>query len=213
MVFQLYGCQRVILRCDKITFCHKRFHYITLNRRQFDNLHDILNEMDNIKLKSYPLGSHLWLYRHHDSFCLTSHYAYFLFHYKSWQRYKRHVHHRIRHILRDDRYKRATRDQYDADDEGEYAPQPRRPTSQTRRQTVSRPPRDVITAPQQWTKRTTISSRNDTNTRSNPPARGREDAMRDSQTTSSPLRDSYDDIEYGNFNSDEEPVLTENCEE
>lgn len=206
MKFELSGQQRVLLRRNNVIFCHKHFQFITMNVRQFENFNDMMKEMTMLRLKRYPLGGQLWLHREHDSFRLTSPDTYFLFYPRSWQRYKIHVHRRIYNILR--QHERAQGDQYDAHNESEFKPRPRRLTSYSRRQALSRSTRDVTTTYEQRQERAAISKGYDSNPRSHLQSRSREDADRDSSVAMSTNGDSVSDIEHGSGESINEPLLS-----
>ena len=205
MKFNLYGRQRVLVHCNKITFCHRHFHFITLTRRQFDNLNDMIRDRNKIHIKSYPLGNRLWIYREKDSFCFSSHDAYFLFYQQSWKRYIRQIHPRICQILR--RHGRAERYQYIANDEVELIPRPRKFTSYTRRQTFPRSSRNAIATSEQWQECATVSRGNDTNPRRHRLGRSGEDATRDPPSPMSVDNDTINDFEHGGDYSIDEPEL------
>lgn len=203
MKFNLCGRQRVLLRHNKITFCHRHFRFIILNLRQFHNLHDMIRDRKNLRIRSYPLGDNLWIYQEKDSFCLTTPDAYFLFHRQSWHRYIRQVHPRIRHILR--RHGGASNYECDADDEAEDRPQPRRLAHYSRRQTLSRSSRNAIAEAKQWQKRPTLSRWDPSNHRRPLLSRGGEDATGDSAQTMSVDGDTASDFEHGSDYSITEP--------
>ena len=177
-----------------------------MNQRQFLNLHDMIRERKKIRIRSYPLGDRLWIYREKDSFCLTSFDAYFLFNRQSWHRYISHVHPRIHQILR--RHGGAADSECDADDEAEDTPQPRRLAHYSRRQTLSWPPRNAAAETEQWQKRTGVSRRHHSNTRCHLVARSREDAPGDSTDPMSINGDAASDIEHGSDYSIIEPEST-----
>ena len=207
MEFSLCGRQRILLHRGKIIFCHKHFHCITMNERQFENFHDMLCEMNLLKLRAYPLGENLWIYRRYDSFCLTTHHGFFLFYVESWEKYKKRTHHHIRHIQQ--RHGWLESDQYDADNESGSAPQPRSFTSRSRRKTFSRETRNATASSQQRKKRSIISPRNDTNPWRYPRERSRDDATRDSPPPSPNNSNTASDIEYGSNDTNKGPILTE----
>ena len=209
MKLNLCRRQRVLLRGDMITFCHRHFNLITLNRRQFDNLHDMIRDRQKISLQSYPLGGGVWIERKRDSYCITSCDVYFLFYPQSWRRYIRQIHRRIRHILH--HHGRYHRDQYDADVESEFSPEPRRLAKDPWWKTLPRSPRNATPSIEQRQKRATLSPRNHSNSRLHQRTRCREDATRDSPSPMSVDQDSFSDKEYGSDCSISEPESTQHC--
>ena len=79
------------------TFC--AFH---LKPYQFENLNDIIQHLELYRLKAYPLGANVWIYKDNKDVQLVNHNTdrYFLFYPSSWHTYKRHVHRRLLTLLR-----------------------------------------------------------------------------------------------------------------
>ena len=207
MKFPLYYPQYVLFRHNRISFCHTLYHRVILTSRQFENLNDVIDKVEMLKLKAYPLGDGLWLRREHDTLCLTAKHVYFVFHYWSWQQYKSNVHPAIYHQLHHGEREARKRN---ADNECPYLSKSRSAASTARRKAVSRTARNAFTTDEQWQKRSTVSARHSTIPRSHVSSRSAENERRTSSTASNFNSASTSNFESSDECSIEEGELSEN---
>ena len=167
---------------------------VSLNWRQFLNLHDAINDLTLFKgLKRFPLGGKLWLcyYNPIIRLQLQGLNCYFQFYRQSWEEYINNVHYQIRSFLRDG-WSKHDDYQHHATNASELSSKPRR-HSQTacRYKTLSRPSRNVTYENEQREKCSTLSEGDNSNIRSNFSFRRAVDEVR-----------AVDEIEDGEFSND-----------
>ena len=145
----------ILVQGHSVRFCH-RHRAVTLSRRQYRNLHDVIRHPQYYKLRSIPLGQGIWLQQKPFVKIDT-----IIFTYAQWLRYKREVHPQIMSFLHHARSR--THDQYHARNVGRRAHTPsRRPRSICAKQTLSPSPTHVGGENQQWTQGTTLPLRQTT---------------------------------------------------
>ena len=164
-----------------LTFRHRTktgvHHKITLNKEQILNLNDIFIWYDYKDLTlSAQLGGHLWLICEDGYLQLKDYNSGRYFNFATPKKYIKHVHPQIMTLLYhgvDDK-----RDQHHAHSEARHANSSRRVSSFDSLKTLRRETRDAPCPYEQRKKRTTLSSRNYTNSRSRFRPRGSRHAKR-----------------------------------
>ena len=152
--------QHIIIKRQRVHYCHNDLHGAVLNRHQFANLHDIIHTPLN--LKSYPLGGGAWLLQHARQHTIQTRYGFFVFYFKSWKKYIKQVHWRIRNILHNGKRERC---EYDANNEGYNSNRSRRLTSRAWRKTTSGTTRNACDAYVRRKKYSNVSEWNNSNPR------------------------------------------------
>ena len=170
MIVTLHPRQRVSAG-SRIRFQHltdsRRIVEVILNERQFQNLNDLINNLDKYQsLKYFPLGSGLYIYRCGRikkiiDYC--SH-TFFWFYEKAWHYYVDHVHDTLYSSLR---FEKAHCHQSDAQHESRPKHRSRRNSSnlQRRHKTLSRSPRNACHENEKRSKHTNVSRRSGTDSR------------------------------------------------
>ena len=146
MIVTLHRKQRVVLSGVHIHFQHRsssgQKYEVVLNRRQFDNLNDILlNLYEYRQLRFSPLGGGVWLFRKGPTKKIIDNHnsTFFHFHPKSWHSYITNFHHILYTALRHGNSESYQRNAlHDSRPTHRY----RRSASHVPRQTLSRSPRD-----------------------------------------------------------------------
>ena len=160
MPFQLIHPQFITLRKDCVYYHHDDRHGVVLSRAQFANLDDVL--YSSLHLMSYPLGDGAYLTWCEGEMRLQTQRGFFTFYRKSWSKYKRHVHKRIRFILY---HGERTSGELHANDEVLYANGSEASTSTPRWYPAHRSARNARIPNGRWKKHASVSQRYRTNPR------------------------------------------------
>ena len=198
--------QYVRCRLHTVTYCeitYNKVYTVTLNRHQFDQLHDVI--LHDIQSDEIPLGGRAWLLEG-DTLHIDGQSYEFTFTEPAWLVYIRRVHPRIHSFLHHD----GTHHQRDERLGLRRRNRSRRPPSPFQRQRLSSwPTTDVSGDYEQWTERTTLSERQTPDSRQPFSFRRTMDGLRDdsSPTThlSAPTSQDPDFEEFGSVCTLEEP--------
>lgn len=139
---------------------------ITLSRRQFLNLNDIIMDLDTFRnMKYYPLGGNVWLqyYQNRIQLYHCRLHIHFTFHDTSWMKYLGETHRRILSFIRHGATRIHDR-QHAASHENLFKGGSRDISStSSQQQAVSRPTSNAGSETEQYAKHSNLSERNSTN--------------------------------------------------
>ena len=179
MQFRLHSHQSVRVCYDDTVHFRHRSHELVLDRWQFRNFMDLIPLLSHFKsMRWFPLTNKVWLYHKDDDVYLKGEHSFFQFYPMSWKHYKRHVHDHLVSFLYHGR--RHTGHQQNANNARRQLHQPRRPSSTIHRvkQTSSRSTRNAFVAHEQQQEYAALSTRKDTNLRSDERGDGGDDEER-----------------------------------
>lgn len=224
MIVSLHPKQRVLVN-SVVRFRHytiyNTYHEIVLNREQFLNLEDVIDNLYNLKLLNYyPLGGGIWLYYYGPSIKLYNNHSniFFRFYRSSYTSYLK-TRRVLRRFLRDGR---SSHYQSNAKYGCELSNRFRGDTPITSKfyKTLSRSTRDACDDPIKQSKCANVSKRENSNPRVYSERRsGKDDKRSDYETEGSCHNESLssdedDCLKHGSeYTIEEEAMSTEDCDE